>query len=282
MSKCSSSFPRLVVDGSGSGVMSQAGSVLLLRAAEVVGLTGQLSAALAPWRKQLAVHDPGKIVLDLTIAVALGGDCLSDIGVLRAEPGIFGVVASDPTVSRTVAALAADAPKALSAIRFARAAARAAAWDRAGEQAPDHSLDAEHPLIIDLDATLVTAHSEKESATPTFKMGFGHHPLGAWIDHGGGGTGEPAVIMLRAGNAGSNTAADHKHVLNQALRQLPWQPSYHVGRKVLVRTDSGGGTHEFVRYCHNRHLQYSIGFVLTAASAAAVDLITALARLQPD
>lgn len=277
MGKCSSPFPRLVADGSGSGVVSQAGAVLLLRTAEAVGLTRGLSTALAPWRKPGAVHDPGKVVLDLAVAVALGADCLADIGMLRAEPGVFGAVASDPTVSRTITALAIDAPKALSAIRFARANARAAAWDRAGEQAPGRDIDSEHPLIIDLDATLVTAHSEKECATPTFKMGFGHHPLGAWIDHGPGGTGEPAVVMLRAGNAGSNTAADHKHVLDQALRQLPWQPGYRVGRKVLVRTDSGGGTHEFVQYCHHRHLQYSIGFVLTAASAAAVDLIPAQA-----
>jgi hypothetical protein len=101
--------------------------VLLLRAAEIVGLTSGLSEALAPWRKPGAVHDPGKIVLDLAVAVALGGDCLADIGILRAERGVFGAAASDPTVSRTIAALAVDAPKTLSAIRSARASARAAA-----------------------------------------------------------------------------------------------------------------------------------------------------------
>jgi hypothetical protein len=273
--KCSSPYPRLAADGSGPGVVSQAGAVLLLRTAEAVGVTRGLSDALAPWRKPLAVHDPGKVVLDLVVAVALGGDCLADVGMLRAEPGVFGEVASDPTVSRTVAALAADAPKALSAIRSARAAARTAAWERAGEHAPDHRIDAEHPLIIDLDATLTMAHSEKECARPTFKMTFGHHPLGSWVDHGAAGTGEPLVMMLRPGNAGSNTAADHKQVLNQALRQLPWQPGYRVGRKVLVRTDSGGGTHEFTAYCHHRHLQYSVGFSLTQITAAAVDLIPA-------
>jgi Transposase DDE domain group 1 len=271
--ECSSSYPRLRADGAGSGVVSQAGAVLLLRTAEIVGLTRVLSEALAPWRKPLAVHDPGKIVLDLAVAVVLGGDCLADVGTLRAEPGVFGAVASDPTVSRTITALAAEAPNAVAAIRSARAAARAAAWDRAGEQAPDHGIDAEHPLIIDLDATVTIAHSEKECATPTFKMTFGHHPLGSWVDHGAAGTGEPLVMMLRAGNAGSNTAADHKQVLNHALQQLPWQPGYRIGKKVLVRTDSGGGTHEFTQYCHNRHLQYSVGFGLTHTTAAAVDLI---------
>lgn len=273
MGKFTGSYPRLVGDGSGSGVVSQAGGVVLVRAAEAVGLTGALSAALSPWRKPVAVHDPGKIVLDLAIAVALGGDCLADVGLLRTEPGVFGRVASDPTVSRLITTLASDAGKAVTAIRAARAAARAAAWERAGDRAPDHGIDADDPIIIDLDATLVTAHSDKEWAAPTFKHGYGFHPLGAWADHGAEGTGEPLVIMLRPGNAGSNTAADHKRVLADALTQLPFQPGYRVGRKVLVRTDSGGGTHEFVQYCHQRRAQYSVGFTLTETTATAVDLI---------
>jgi hypothetical protein len=101
--------------------VSQAGAVLLLRTAETVGLTSALSQALMPWRKPLATHDPGKIVLDLAIAVALGADCLSDIGMLRAEPAVFGPVASDPTVSRTITTLAQNAPKTLAAIGSARA-----------------------------------------------------------------------------------------------------------------------------------------------------------------
>jgi hypothetical protein len=275
VSECSSLYPRLRADGLGSGVVSQAGAVLLLRTADVVGLTTALSRAVARWRKPAAVHDPGKIVLDLAIAVALGGDCLADIATVRAEPRVFGLVASDPRVSRMLATLAKDAPKALAAIDSARAAARAVAWTRAGRQAPDHGIDAEHPLIIDLDATLVTAHSDKEHAAPNFKHGYGFHPLGAWADHGTDGAGEPLAIMLRAGNAGSNTAADHKQVLVHALAQLPWQPGYRVGPKVLVRTDSGGGTHEFVRYCHQRRLQYSVGFGLSEITAAAVDQVPA-------
>ena len=104
-------------------------------------------------------HDPGKILLDLAVAVALGGDCLADIAVLREEPGVFGSVASDPTVSRLLSTLAADAPAALAAINTARAGARRAAWAHAGAHAPDHLISAKNPLTIDLDATLVTAHS---------------------------------------------------------------------------------------------------------------------------
>jgi hypothetical protein len=124
--KCSSPYLQLVVGGSGSGVVSQAGAALLLRTAESVGLITTLSRVLSPWRKPLAVHDPGKIVLDLAVAVALGGDCLADIGLARVEPGVFGLVASDPTVSRLITALAEDPRKAVTAIRAARAAARAA------------------------------------------------------------------------------------------------------------------------------------------------------------
>ncbi|WP_433655183.1 IS1380 family transposase [Nocardia sp. CA-128927] len=263
MGKSISPYPRLTIDGDGAGVVSHAGAALLLRTAEITGLTWGLSEQLGPWRKPMAVHDPGKIVLDLAVTLAVGGDCAADVALLRAEPGVFGLVASDPTVSRTITALAAQAPKALAAIASARADARAQAWAVAGPNAPGHGINIDDPLIIDLDATLTDAHSEKQNATPTFKRGFGFHSLWSFIDHGRTGTGEPAAPMLRPGNAGSNTAADHKQVLRDALAQLPWQPGWRVGRKVLVRTDSGGGTHEFLDYCHRRRLQYSVGFTLT-------------------
>jgi Transposase DDE domain group 1 len=271
--KSRSCYPRLLVDGSGLGVVSHAGALALVRAAQRTGLASALSQVLAPWRKPLASHDPGKIVLDLAIMLAMGGDCLADVGLLRAEPVIFGVVASDPTVSRLIAALAADAPKALAAIGSARAAARAAAWATAGRHSPDHEIDADHSLIIDLDATLVTAHSEKEKAAPNFKRGFGFHPLCAFVDHGGEGTGEPLAILLRPGNAGSNTAVDHKQVLADALAQLPSRPGYRVGRAVLVRADAAGGTHEFLGHLTARRSAYSIGFTLTETMAAAIELI---------
>ncbi|MGF6885309.1 hypothetical protein ABIA39_004149 [Nocardia sp. GAS34] len=271
--KDSTWYPRLAADGDGAGLVSQAGTVLLVRAAERIGLVKGLSEALAPWRKPLATHDPGKTVLDLAIAVAAGADCVSDVVVLRDQPGVFGPVASDPTISRLITTLAADAPKVLSALTSASAAARAAAWSAAGDRAPDHGIDAEHPLIIDLDATLLDAHSEKERAAPTFKRGFGFHPLLAFIDHGSDGTGEPAAALLRAGNAGANTAADHKKVLHDAIAQLPWQPGYRVGKKILVRADAGGGTHEFLGYCHARRVQYSVGFGLNETIVAALDLL---------
>jgi hypothetical protein len=102
----------------------------------VTGLGRGLSAALERWRAPRAVHDPGKIIADLAASVALGGDCLADIAVLREQPGLAGPAASDPVVSRLISALAADVPRALKAIRAARAAGRERAWALAGDAAP--------------------------------------------------------------------------------------------------------------------------------------------------
>jgi hypothetical protein len=248
--------------------------VLLTAAIGRVGLDRALSQALARWRKPHAVHDPAKVVLDLAVTLALGGDCLADIALLRSEPGVFGLVASDPTVSRTIDVLAEDAPAALAAIDTARAAARARAWKLAGVHAPDHDVDAARPLVIDVDATLVTAHSEKEHAAATFKRGFGFHPLWAFADHGAEGTGEPLSVLLRKGNAGSNTAADHITVVRAALKQLPsHRPGRRPGRQILVRADGGGCTHAFIEWLAAQRLQYSIGFTLPTDFADTLDHI---------
>ena len=256
-------YPRVKVDTAASGAVGEAGGVLLIETIAVTGLGRGLSATLARWRKPSAVHDPAKVITDLAVTLALGGDCLADVAVLRAEPGLYGRVASDPTISRTIATLAADAPGALKAINTARAAARKRAWTLADENAPDYHVDAAHPLIIDLDATLVTSHSEKEHAAATFKRGFGFHPLAAFVDHGAAGTGEPLAISLRPGNAGSNTAADHISVTKQALGQLPGhRVGTRPGRKVLIRTDGAGATHAFLDYLRAQRLAYSVGFTL--------------------
>jgi len=230
-------------------LLSSAGGSLLLATADLVGLPRLLRQALVPWRSGRARHDPGKVVLDLATAIALGGDCLADVAVVRSQPDLFGQVASDPTVSRLIATLAQDAPAALAAIRTARAAARARVWELAPVSAP------EGWLVIDLDATLVDAHSEKEGAQPTFKRGFGHAPLLAFADHGQGGTGECLAGLLRPGKANANNAADHITVLTDALAQLPED----LRGRVVVRGDSGAGTHDFVSHITSLGLRYSVG-----------------------
>ena len=184
----------------GKGLVSQAGAVLLWETMRVTGLSRGLSQGLSRWRAPRAVHDPGKIIADLVVTLALGGDCLADIAVLRSQPELAGPVASDPVVSRLITALAAGTPRALRAIRKARTAARERAWALAGDRAPG----ADGTLIpVDIDATIVIAHSDKEKAAPTWKKTYGHHPLTAFADHGAAAAGEALAIMLRPGNAGS-------------------------------------------------------------------------------
>jgi hypothetical protein len=259
-------YPRVRVEGGGRGVVSQAGAVLLAETVRKTGLDTAISASLAPWRKLRAVHDPGKVLLDIALTVALGGDCLSDIGVLRAEPTLFGLVASDPTVSRLVDTLAGAGPRALTAIRRARAEVREHVWTLAGADAPD----ANGQVTVDIDGVLVLAHSEKQDATATWKKTFGHHPLVAFVDHGPAGSGEPVAALLRPGNAGSNTAADHITTTKLALAQLPKQ--HRRGRSALIRTDSAGGTHAFLNWLAKpgRWLSYSVGMTITDAIHHAV------------
>jgi hypothetical protein len=222
---------------------------MLLQAGAVSGLAGELSRALSPWRLGRSVHDPGKTVLDLAVAIALGGDCLADAAVVRAQSELFGAVASDPTISRLIDALGDGSAAVITAIRGARAAARAKVWSH---RSP---VPITGPVVVDLDATLVGAHSEKEGATPNFKRGFGFHPLLAFVDHGAGGTGEPLVGMLRPGRANANNAADQIAVLDAALAQLPEQ----VRSRVLVRGDAGSGVQPLLWHVTNLGLAYSVG-----------------------
>jgi hypothetical protein len=258
---------RLGVGAGSESLISSSGAALLLRACALSGLATGLSDQLSPWRRVGAVHDPGKIVLDLAVAVALGGDCLADVAVLRAQPELFGLVSSDPTVSRLVERLAADPAAAVSAIRAARAAARAAVWAR---RSP---VSGTGQVVVDLDATLVTAHSEKEQAAPTFKRGFGFHPILAFVDHAGDdgspGTGEPLAAMLRPGNANANNAADQIAVLDAALAQLPED----TRSRVLVRGDAGSGVKAFLAHVHELGLLFSVGMNIRGPIRDALDAV---------
>lgn len=255
-------YPRVRVDAVPVAAVGSAGGVLLTEAVRASGLQAALSAGLARWRKPTARHDPAKVLTDLALTLALGGDCLADAALLRSEPEIYGSVASEATVSRTITALAQDADRVLGEIAKARRSARTQAWALAGEASPLHGISADAPLIIDLDATIVISHSEKEQASPTFKKTFGFHPLAAFVDHGPDGTGELLAIDLRPGNSGSNTAADHIAVTRQALAAVPEIDARRPGRKVMIRTDGGGASKEFLRFLTRRGVSYSIGWTL--------------------
>lgn len=263
------------VEAGGESLISSAGAALLLKSAQVNGLARELSRVLRPWRAPRSVHDPGKTVLDLAVTIALGGDCLADAAVVRAQSELFGAVASDPTISRLIDSLGEDCEAAIAALRAARAAARTTVW---GHRVP---VSGTGPVVVDLDATLIGAHSEKEGATPTFKRGFGFHPLLAFVDHGAGGTGEPLVGMLRPGRANANTAADQIAVLDAALAQLPQR----MRERVLVRGNSGSGVQPLLWHVHGLGLVYSVGMTARQPvqdALAAVPKQAWRAALDPD
>ncbi|MGH3449110.1 MAG: IS1380 family transposase, partial [Nocardioidaceae bacterium] len=259
----------LVLDGGRESLVSSSGALLLQQTLRRAGLGRDLSVALAPWRVDRARHDPGKVLLDIASAVALGGDCLADVAAVRAQPEVFGEVASDPTVSRLFAALAADADAAVAAIRGVHGRARQRVWGQRRPLAGRPGRRAGGQVILDIDATLVTAHSEKEQAEPTHKRGFGFAPMCAFVDHGAHGTGETLAIDLRPGKASPFNSADHIGVLEVALAQLPEAER----AQVLVRADAGGCSKAFLHHITDTALEYSIGFAAHGPVQAAIETI---------
>ena len=240
-----STRPRLLVTGDGKNVVGHAGCRLLCDLADELGLTDGLSAAMAPTKQRRRGHDRGQVLVDLAVMLADGGEAISDLVVLADQPALFGEVASLPTAWRTLEAVD---EAALARIAAARAAARAQAWAAGAD--PGF-------YVIDFDGTLVNSHSEKEGAAPTYKRGFGFHPLMAYLD----ATGEALAGLLRPGNAGSNTAVDHVEVLDAALVQLPVDPHE---QQVIARTDSAALTHGFIDACRARGVWFAVGHDLTA------------------
>ncbi len=229
------------VRADGEGLVSHAGASLLVELADRLGLTAALSEAMAPTRERRSAHDPGIVLRDLAVVIADGGDHVSDLGVLRGQEALFGPVASETTAHRVLKSIGADL---LEALRTARAVALAKAWD-AGARPEE--------LILDVDASLLTAHSEKQGAAGNYKGGFGFHPLLCYLAE----TGEPLAALLRPGNAAAHTAADHFEVLQLALEQLPAQD---LDREVLARADIGGRTHAFTSDCRDAGIRFSVGY----------------------
>jgi hypothetical protein len=206
-------------------------------------------------------HDRGKVLVDVAVLVAGGGQAIADIDVLRHQSLVLGPVASAPTVWR---ALDEVTPAVLKRIDKARAKVRAHVWSQLPGGVPASKVadgDLGDTVVLDVGATLVTAHSEKEGAAVTFKKGFGYHPLGVWCEN----TQESLALLLRPGNAGSNTAADHIEVLTAAIAQVPTPHR----RKLLIRADDAGASHELLEWItaldakRGRSVHYSVGFALT-------------------
>jgi len=243
------------------GLTSRAGTALLGGLADALGLTDDLVSGLSVHSRAVR-HEPGRVARDVAVMLADGGDALTDLGALRDQGVLFGEVASDATAYRCLERLDEEM---LAQIREARAAARARAWKLA---------EAPRRLILDIDATLLTAHSEKERAAGTYKGTYGFHPLLCCE----ASTGEALAGILRPGNAGSNTASDHVAVLEAALAQLPEGAA---GRGTLVRCDSAGATHGFLEEVDARRLCFSVGRDLSEPVRAAMRAICRRERPHP-
>jgi len=194
------------------------------------------------------------VVRDLAVMLADGGDCLADLGAVADQAALFGPVASTSTAFRVVDQIA-SAPGLLEGLRDAHASARERVWQLAGAPAE---------LTIDLDATLIGSHSEKEGAAGNFKGGYGFHPMLAYADQ----TGEALGAELRPGNTGANTAADQIAVAEAAITQIP---AAHIADiELLLRVDSAGACHELLDWCREGQIRFSVGYDLTETIRAAI------------
>jgi hypothetical protein len=250
--QATNSPPRVEVTTDGAGVVGHAGAALLGELADRLGLTSAFG-----WRQpgggRRQRHPDAVVLRDLAVMLADGGDCLSDLAVLRNQPELFGPVASTPTAWRVVERLAQD-PDGLARLRAGRAHARGRAW-RAGAW-PNPEL-----LVIDADATLVAAHSEaKQGAAGTYKGSFGFAPLLAYLDRGQA-PGEPLAGLLRPGNAAPGAVDDLVDLVDLALAQLP---SSTTDQPVLVRSDSAGGSSRLAWHLREHQVAFTLGMQIDA------------------
>lgn len=250
---------RVVVEPGGAGVVAHIGLHALGCFADRLGLGEALSTRIPRTGERLPLHDRGKVLVQMALMLAGGGESCADIEHLRLQEDLFGSVPSDTTVFRTFHQLTAQTR---ADIAQAMAEMRVKVWLRSA------LTTGTAPVILDIDASLVEIHTDgKENAAPTFKGGFGFHPMFCFADS----TGELLAGLLRPGNAGANTVADHVTVLDQSVAQLPpgIARGHHAGddpeaatRIVVVRADSAGCTEGFLGACRARN----ISFFVTARS----------------
>lgn len=265
----------LEITADGHGLVGHADAVLLRQFADRLGLTAVLEPALT-MRGKFPQLSRGMVLVSTAIAIALGATAMADIAVLDQLAPVLGTAPSGSTVRR-VLGLASD--RVLLQVAQARARIRRHVWDLiedaggfpwlavAGKTLPGW-------VAIDMDATPITAHSDKEKATPTWKKGYGFHPLAAWCMN----TRECLDMMLRPGSAGSSTFADHKEVLDRALKQVPAR----FRRKILVRIDGAGASHKLIEYLltlttSRKALLFTCGWTILEADEAAIAALPAAA-----
>ena len=240
----------------GEGLVSHAGAALLAEVADRVGLTGELSRTLAGVRERRGRHDPGRVIRDLAVMLADGGDCLSDLRAVRDQEPLFGPVASNSTAFRLIDRIAGE-PGVLDALRGARARARERAWELGVR--PER-------VVIDIDATLIAAHTEKEGAAVNFKSGFGFHPLLAYLDE----SHEALAGVLRPGGAPAHSAQAQIDVLDRALAQLPVEVVSDLDTEIVMRIDSAGAASALCQAAQDAGIGFLVGFDLFAGVREAI------------
>lgn len=254
--KVSRSVSTPVVTAQGERLVSHAGVGMLAEVADRSGLTGGISRLFGGHGHVWRDHDPGVSVVQAAASIADGMTSVSAVGqFVTSRRAVFVNTASVSTIRRTVFTFGEELMSA--GVDQVMCDARTRAWD-AARYAPAS-------LTLDFDATLLACHSEKEQAAPNYKSGFGFHPLGCWLDE----TREPLAMILRKGNAGSNTAADHSDVLFRSLEQLPVRfrvghepgdPASDVRHSILIRCDGAGSTKAFLADLVERNISFSVGF----------------------
>lgn len=261
------------MEGGGEQVVAHVGLHALGSFGDRLGLGSALSARIPITGERLPLHDRGKVLVQSMLMLAGGGECCADIEHLRSQEELFGSVPSDSTTYRTFRQIT---PSTLAGLWEAMAEVRAKVWRRSAATVGKDT------VVLDIDASLVQVHSEnKEGTGPTYKGGFGFHPMLCFAD----ATGEALAGVLRPGNAGANSIADHLTVLDAAIAQLPADVALGhrdgddaevVGRAVQVRTDSAGCSQGFAKACRARH----VGFALVARSNQGIH--AAISRIEHD
>jgi hypothetical protein len=228
--------------------VSHAGAGLLGEVADRVGLTRELSSALSGMRERRGRHDPGRVIRDLAVMLADGGDCLSDLRAVRDQEPLFGAVASNSTAFRLIDRVASE-PGMVDAIRAARAGARERAWGLGVR--PER-------IVIDIDATLINAHTEKEGAAVNYRSGFGFHPMLAYLDE----SHEALAGVLRGGGAPAHSAQAQIDVLDLALAQLPQPVVADLDTEIVMRIDSAGAAGALCQAAQDANIGFLVGFDL--------------------
>ncbi|WP_051441748.1 IS1380 family transposase, partial [Arthrobacter sp. H14] len=272
-------FPSLPVDFTGQSLISHAGAKLLTEFVDALGFRGLCEDRLGQFVPAGASHRPGTVIGQLALMLAAGGEHVSDLDMFRSQPEAFGAVASNATVSRFFDRAAASPEAFTHGTQTLSRMLRTMVWEAAGDRSPAARATAADPAVLDIDATLVASHSDKESVAGDYKGGYGFSPFIASIDYGpADGTGEILAALLRPGNAGANSADDHISVFDTATAALP--DGFHdqigqlIGEKVLIRTDSAGASRKFLWHIHEAGAQFSVSYPVPSGKAHMVDWIS--------